>query len=97
MKTVVTFLCCLILSSCAHGPKCGNLEGAKVILAGEKTCQVRIRQVTVGTELKIPASLKGPGLADFSLEWVESDLRAGQIELGHFVLIPTSERNQVKP
>lgn len=80
----------LFLSACAHSPKCGNPEGAKIILAGDKTCQVRIRQVTMGSELKIPVSLKGAALADFTLEWVEPSLESGRIELGHFVLIPSS-------
>lgn len=86
-------LLALLLISCAHSPKCGNPDGAKVILVGEGNCQVRIRQVTVGSELKIPASLKGAGLAQFSLEWVEPDLKLGQIELGHFVLVPESAKS----
>lgn len=84
------FLFLLALVSCTHTPKCGNPEGAKIILAGDKTCQVRIRQVTIGSELKIPHSLKGAALVDFTLEWVEPGLESGRIELGHFVLIPTS-------
>lgn len=83
----------LFLASCAHSPKCGNPEGAKVVLVGEGSCQVRIRQVTIGSELKIPTSLKGIGLTQFSLEWVEPDLTAGKIELGHFVLIPETSKN----
>lgn len=85
-------LLCLILAGCAHSPKCGNPDGAKIILAGEKTCQVRIRQVTLGTELKIPQSLKGAALADFTLEWIEPTLESGRIELGHFVLIPSASK-----
>lgn len=80
----------LFVVGCAHGPKCGNPEGARVILAGEKTCEVRIRQVTLGSELKIPQSLKGTALVDFVLEWVEPSLESGRIELGHFVLLPSS-------
>jgi len=82
----------LILAGCAHSPKCGNPDGAKIILAGEKTCQVRIRQVTLGTELKIPQSLKGAALADFTLEWIEPTLESGRIELGHYVLIPSAPK-----
>lgn len=80
----------LVMVSCAHSPKCGNPEGARIIFTGEKTCEVRIRQVTMGSELKIPQSLKGAALADFTLDWIEPTLESGRIELGHFVLIPSS-------
>lgn len=89
MMKSITALLLLLMISCAHDPKCGNPEGAKVILAGDGSCQIRIRQVTVGSDLKIPASFKGAGLAAFSLEWVEPGLESGKIELGHFVLVPT--------
>tara|TARA_B110001454_G_C12723306_1_gene436419 strand:- start:29707 stop:30000 length:294 start_codon:yes stop_codon:yes gene_type:complete len=79
-----------VLASCAHSPKCGNPEGARIIFTGKKTCEVRIRQVTMGSELKIPQSLKGAALADFTLDWIEPTLESGRIELGHFVLIPSS-------
>ncbi|MBL7670342.1 MAG: hypothetical protein JNM39_07630 [Bdellovibrionaceae bacterium] len=90
MKHIILLLS-MAAFGCAHSPKCGNPEGAKVILAGEKTCQVRIRQVTLGSELKIPQSLKGAALVDFTLEWIEPALESGRIELGHFVLIPASQ------
>lgn len=90
MRNIILTFSSLVLSACAHGPKCGNPDGARVILAGERSCQVRIRQVTVGSELKIPASFKGPGLAGFTLEWVEPDLQDGKITLGHFILVPTA-------
>lgn len=93
MKKQMILLSMLFLGACVHTPKCGNPEGARIVLMGEKTCQVRIRQVTLGTELKIPQSLKGAALADFSMEWVEPTLDSGRIELGHFVLIP-SERSK---
>lgn len=97
MRKVVVIIGCFILSSCAHDPKCGNPEGAKVVLVGERSCHVRIRQVTVGSELKIPSSLKGPGMANFNLEWVEPGLQSGRIELGHFILVPVSGGSAVKP
>lgn len=82
----------LMIVGCAHSSKCGNPEGAKVVLVGENSCQVRIRQVTMGSELKIPQSLKGAALADFTLEWIEPSLDSGRIELGHFVLVPSSAK-----
>lgn len=92
----VIFLFLLTLTGCTHSPKCGNPEGAKVILAGNMTCQIRIRQVTIGSELKIPQSLKGAALVDFTLEWIEPILESGRIELGHFILIPSSMKKEVE-
>lgn len=86
----------LLLSACSSLPKCGNPEGAKTILSGKDTCQVRIRQVTIGSELKIPKSLKGTGLSQFALEWVEPGMVDGRIDLGHFVLVPKSSRQEIK-
>ncbi len=95
MKKIISITSMLLISSCAHNPKCGTPEGATVVFVDEGSCHVRIRQVIVGSELKIPASLKGPGLSNFSLEWVEPELKSGQIELGHFVLVPMSNKTEV--
>lgn len=84
----------LMISGCAHSPKCGNPTGARVILSGIESCQIRIRQVTVGSEIKIPQSLKGAALSEFTLDWVEPQFENGKIELGHFVLIPTAKAGQ---
>lgn len=84
----------LMISGCAHSPKCGNPTGVRVILSGTESCQVRIRQVTVGSELKIPQSLKDTSLSQFTLDWVEPQLENGKIELGHFVLIPMAKEGQ---
>lgn len=84
----------LMISGCAHSPKCGNPTGARAILSGTESCQIRIRQVTVGSELKIPQSLKGTALSEFTLDWVEPTLGNGKIELGHFVLIPAAKVGQ---
>ena len=94
MKKKMILLATVFLGACAHTPNCGNPEGARIILMGEKTCQVRIRQVTLGTELKIPQSLKGAALANFSMEWVEPSLDSGRIELGHFVLSPSTRTKE---
>ena len=95
MKRYIALI--LLASACAHKPLCGNPEGAKVIVTGKETCEVRIRQVTVGSDLKIPQSLKGASLAQFKLEWIEPDLKDGRIELGHFVLLPSSQLEEKKP
>jgi hypothetical protein len=87
---IICLALALAVSGCSHLPKCGNPEGSGVVLTGKDTCQVRIRQVTVGSDLKIPESLKNSSLSQFTLEWVEPDLKDGRIELGHFVLIQNS-------
>lgn len=78
----------VFLPACSHTPRCGNPAGAKTIVYGQNSCSVRIRQVTIGTELKIPQSLKDTSLGQFQLDWVDGGLINGRIELGHFVLVP---------
>ena len=85
MKIAVFLL--LLLASCAHNPKCGNPPEAKVILYSDQSCRVRIRQVTLGSELKIPESLRTSGFAGFKLDWADASLEGGSISLGHFILV----------
>lgn len=91
MKIILPILVMLMLSSCAHNKVCGNPEGAKVVYFEENGCRVRIRQVTIGSDLKIPASLKGETLSAFDLEWVEPTLTEGKIVLGYFQLRPKAK------
>ncbi len=91
MRRLTVLLPAVLLAGCVSAPKCGNPEGARTILTGKESCLVRIRQVTVGSDLKIPASLKGAVLSEFALDWVEPGLQDGRIELGHFVLLPVSQ------
>ena len=86
MKCIFPFL--LFFTGCATSPKCGNPSGANTLYAEAKTCEVRIRQVVIGSKMRIPESLKGPGLASHELSWADSSLVDGKIQLGHFVLIP---------
>lgn len=91
MKRYISiFALCFV--GCATHPRCGYPEGNRVVYENPKTCVARIRQVTVGNELKIPESLKGAGLVAFRLEWVEPALVDGRIGLGHFVLLPLTEK-----
>ena len=94
MKLV--FICSILffLNSCANKPKCGNPEGARSVLTGSSSCQVRIRQVTIGSDFNIPESLKGKLTSDFTLDWQETRLIDGRIELGHFVLIQESSTSK---
>lgn len=91
MKYINLILVLFLFASCGHTPKCGNLAGAKTIVYGQNSCVVRIRQVMIANELKIPQSLKDSGLMQFQLDWVEGHLNDGRIEMGHFVLVPIDE------
>ena len=79
--------------SCAHTQKCGNPKGARFVLEGKTTCSLRIRQVEIGSELKIPESLKKPEISVLELTWIDPSLSNGQIELGHFKLIPKAVKD----
>lgn len=94
MRHTLLLFMIVLLSSCASKPKCGNPEGARSVLVGASTCQVRIRQVNIGSDFDIPQSLKEKLNLDFTLEWQEARLMNGQIEVGHFMLVPLS--NDVK-
>jgi hypothetical protein len=92
MKIILVILLSLnFITGCAHAPKCGNPDGAKLVYTGKQTCFVRIRQVVIGSELPIPESLKSTELSDFNLNWIDPIMKDGQISLGHFVL--TSQLN----
>ena len=94
MKFILYFSMMFIYVGCAHSPKCGNPEGAKIILEGKNSCLVRIRQVEIGSNLKIPDSLKSPELAAMELTWVDPVFANGQITMGHFKLAPKLIKNQ---
>lgn len=79
----------VMLTSCAHNPKCGG--GAPAIYQEAGNCVPRIRQVVIGSDLNIPESLKG-NLNSLKLDWVDSTLTDGQIVLGHFVLTQGERR-----
>jgi len=80
----------MALSACSSAPKCVNASGAAVVYISSNTCEVRIKQVVIGSSMKIPESLKGTDLATFEMVWVETALVNGQIHLGHFALVPKS-------
>lgn len=79
-----------LLTGCATTPKCGNPAAANLVYSDPKTCEVRIRQVVIGSKMQIPESLKGPSLASYEMTWVDSVLLDGKIQVGHFVLVPKS-------
>ena len=74
-------------SGCVHVPSCGNLEGARVVFNEPSRCEVRIRQVNLGQDLNLPKALSA-NLSSMKLDWVATSAVDGNIQLGHFVLLP---------
>lgn len=93
MKGILALQMMLIYVGCAHSPKCGNPEGAKIIFEKRTSCLVRIRQFEIGRNLKIPESLKNSEITIMELTWVDPVFANGQITMGHFKLIPKLIKN----
>lgn len=87
----------LVFAGCTTGPKCGDPVEARAVYIQTKSCEIRIRQVTVGSELKIPESLKRPDLAGMELQWVDPGVIGGQVVLGHFILAPRTQNERRRP
>lgn len=81
-----------LCAGCSTTPRCGDLVGARVVYVGPRSCDVRIRQVTIASQLKIPESLKKAELAGLRLQWVDPRLVDGQVIMGHFVLASKDAR-----
>lgn len=94
MRYCSIFFSLLFLVSCTHAPKCGNPDGAKLVFENKTSCMVRIRQVEIGTDLRIPQSLKNPELSLLELTWIDPVFSNGIIELGHFRLLPQVAKNK---
>ena len=86
-SAVVLIVSC---SSCATKTVCANgSEPFRPVLDPAASCTVRIRQVIVGSEIKIPASISLDGdSVNWSYGWVESEYKDGQIVLGHLTMKP---------
>lgn len=83
-KVLVSTFISLVFSACAHKPTCTGTANAVYDASG--TCVVRIRSVTVASDLNIPQSLR-ESASQLRLEWVESSFTNGQVVVGHFVLV----------
>ncbi len=88
MKSII-IAAALLAVGCAHNPNCGG--GAPAIYQEAGNCIPRIRQVVIGSDLRVPDSLKS-NFATLKLDWVESTLQDGRIVLGHFILVPGETR-----
>lgn len=85
-----------LFSACSTSPKCGVAKDSITVFENEKSCSVRIRQVTIGSEMSLPKSVKPADLIFWNLGWSDSALKNGRIEVGHFVLSPPSMHDQSK-
>lgn len=88
MKLMIYFLLPILAVACSTVPKCQNPPGAQTIFASGDSCAVRIKQVVIGSEAKLPATMLTDALAGYELEWTDSALENGIIRLGHFSLVP---------
>ncbi len=79
---------CILAPGCATKTICANgSESFRSVLDPNASCKVRIRQVVVGTDIRVPSSIAFDSAAvNWSYEWAESEFKAGQIMLGHIVL-----------
>lgn len=75
----------LVLVGCAHKSPCGNLPEAKAVFY-PNSCKVRIKQVVIGTDLKIPQSIKND-LSLFEMNWKDPESKNGKIETGQFIIL----------
>lgn len=80
----------MIMCSCAGKTICANgSESFRPVLDPANSCKVRIRQVIVGTDVKLPASIAlDGGNVNWAYDWSGSEFKNGQIDLGHVVLKP---------
>lgn len=75
---------CTTKTICANGT-----ESFRPVLDSSNSCNVRIRQVIVGTDVKTPASVAiDGGAVNWAYDWTPSEFKNGQIELGHVILKP---------
>ncbi len=79
-----------LLAGCAHEPSCGNAVGAETVYFNG-SCRERIRQVVVGSELRIPSNIKSDALANFDLLWSDPSVDGGVVTLGHYDLVPKAQ------
>jgi hypothetical protein len=96
MKVLNAVLITLFISGCAHGNRCGDLKNVGTVYVSDRSCEPRIKQVVIGSEMNIPTSLKEQNLTDWKLAWKESALENGRIEAGHFQLSPPTGTNNAK-
>lgn len=90
MRTFLIGVIAVAVSGCTTKTVCANgSESFRAVLDPENKCQVRIRQVVIGSEVALPKTLKLPEAnAMWGYRWVDSELHDGSVKLGHFELVP---------
>jgi hypothetical protein len=85
---VVVLIVLAGLLGCATKTICANgTESYRPVLDPGNSCKIRVRQVMVGTDVKLPTTLAIDGDAiNWTYDWVGSEFKNGQIELGHVIL-----------
>lgn len=76
----------LVLGGCVSKTVCGLPEDSRIVFASAKTCDLRIRKVTIGSDLGIPAAMRSEGLTRFAVRWVDPKMEGAELHTGHFVL-----------
>ena len=78
----------LFFTACASTPKCGPSTSKSAVYFNAKTCDVRIKEVIIGSELSIPEALKESDQVTHDVSWAGTSVQDGKIQAGHFVLSP---------
>ncbi len=88
----------LLVAGCANQAICGDSADARTVYF-KNSCRPRIREVIIGSELKIPSNIKKDALANFDLKWMDPSFDGGKVSLGHYDLVPknASGANQSSP
>lgn len=86
MKFILPLL--LLMTGCASSPKCGSGTSKSAVYFTPDSCNVRIKDVVIGSELSVPETLKESESLTHDVSWVETSVVAGKIQTGHFVLSP---------
>ena len=90
MRLLLMSLSCLALAACANQPACGDAPGAKAVYF-RHSCKPRIDQIIIGSDLNIPTNIKDDALANFNLDWSDPSVKNGQVDLGHYDLVPKGQ------
>jgi hypothetical protein len=81
----IQILLTMLLSACASSPKCQTQGAASAIYMTEKSCDVRIRQVEVGSTTSGASTVRDSDRFVTVLDWVDATYENGQIKTGHFL------------
>jgi hypothetical protein len=95
-RSLLTILA--LIEGCVSKTICANgNESFRPVLEAAAACRVRVRQVVVGTDIKMPASISAShGIMNWTYRWSDTEFKDGQVVLGHFILKPESSAGAVE-